>query len=401
MRILQVVPRYAPAWAFGGGVRMTYELARTWVAHGHEVTVFTSDQSSDSERFDKLEDTLDGIFIRRFRVPRGRLAAKYPFLFFRPAGLAAALAEQGRTCDVVHVAESRGPHNRWVNQHVAAQGVPVVWSAYGGLARGTGIRQFYRAAHDRVFNTAQIVRQARGLVAQTDHEAEAYRSFGADPARIRLIPLCVRWEDFATLPLRGRFRKKIGVQADQKLILFLGRIHATKGLQVLIPAFAEVARRDPQVHLAIVGWDHGFVGNAKRMVAQLGLTARVHFAGALYEKERFNAYVDADIFALTPGTYEETSLAALEACACGTGCVLTRQCEIPGLEAAGAGQIVGYEAAAVARALLAGLAANTSAEWGRNARTMVRTDFTTEIIATHHEKFFAEVQSGVSQCVSQ
>ncbi len=393
MRILQVVPRYAPAWAFGGGVRMTYELARTWVAHGHEVTVFTSDQLTDDERFTNLEDRVDGIRIRRFHVPRGRLAAKYPFLFFRPAGLAAALGAHGRAYDVVHVAESRGPHNRWVDQQVAAHGVPVVWSAYGGLARGTGVRQFYRVAHDMVFDTARIVRRAHGLIAQTDHEVEIYRSFGADPARIRLIPLCVRWEDFAILPVRGRFREKIGVKADQKLILFLGRIHATKGLQILIQAFAEVARRHSQVRLAIVGWDHGFLEEAKRMVAKLGLTARVHFALALYENERFNAYVDADIFTLTPGTYEETSLAALEACACGTGCVLTRQCEIPGLEAAGAGQIVAYEAAAVARALLAGLEGNTSAEWGRNARAMARTDFTTEVIATYHEKFFAEVHS--------
>lgn len=372
---------------------MTYELARTWVAHGHEVTVFTSDQSSDDERFENLQDTLDGILIRRFRVPRGRLAAKYPFLFFRPAGLAAALGEYGRTYDVVHVAESRGPHNRWVDHHVASQGVPVVWSAYGGLASGRGVRQFYRAAHDVVFNTARCVRQARGLIAQTNHEAEAYRSFGADPARIRLIPLCVRWEDFATLPTRGRFREKIGIKADQKLILFLGRIHATKGLQVLIPAFAEVARRDPLVHLAIVGWDHGFVGEARRMVAELGLTARIHFAGALYEKERFNAYVDADIFTLTPGTYEETSLAALEACACGIGCVLTRQCEIPHLESASAGRIVNYEAAAVVGAMMEGLSGNMFTKWGQNARRMVQTHFTTEIVATSHECFFSEIVS--------
>lgn len=372
---------------------MTYELARTWVAHGHDVTVFTSDQLTDDERFAELDDCIDGISIRRFRVPRGRLAAKYPFLFFRPAGLAAALGEHARSFDVVHVAESRGPHNRWVDEQVAALGIPVVWSAYGGLADGTGIRRFYRAAHDRVFRTARIVQRARGLIAQTDHEAEAYRAFGADPEKIRLIPLCVSWDDFASPPAQGRFREKIGVQPDRKLILFLGRIHATKGLQVLIPAFAEVARREPLAHLAIVGWDHGFVYEAKRLVASLGLTARVHFAGALYENERFNAYVDADLFTLTPGTYEETSLAALEACACGTGCVLTRQCEIPGLAAAEAGQVVAYDPDAVAQALLAGLEGNVSAEWGRNARAMVRTGFTTETIATRHEEFFAEVHT--------
>jgi len=403
MRILQVVPRYAPAWAFGGGVRMTYELARTWVAHGHQVTVYTSDQSGALSRFPNLDDSISGITIRRFRTLQGSLAARYQFLFFRPVGLEAMLRDHVRDFDVVHVAESRGPHNRWVDRYAAACGVPVVWSAYGGLAKGTGSRRVYRAAHDLIFNTARIVRRAQGLIAQTEHEAEMYRSFGADKGQIRLIPLCVNWDDFATPPPRGSFRKKIGVKPNEKLILFLGRIHSTKGLQVLIPAFVAVARHHPEACLAIVGWDHGFLAEAMRLVKKFDLTSRVRFAGALYEKERFNAYVDADLFALTPGTYEETSLAALEACACGTGCVLTRQCEIPNLVQAGAGRIVDYNAAEVAQALLQGLAPQVAAQWGENARAMVRRDFTVETVASLHEQFFSDVHvsssSGKHSCL--
>src|SRR5689334_3402925 len=110
MRILQVVPRYAPAWAFGGGVRMTYELGRTWVRHGHHVTAFTSDQQDGRRQFETLTADVDGIQVRRFRNPLPALAARYPFLFFRPHGLRAELSDLRGAFDVVHVAESRGPH---------------------------------------------------------------------------------------------------------------------------------------------------------------------------------------------------------------------------------------------------------------------------------------------------
>jgi glycosyltransferase involved in cell wall biosynthesis len=391
MRILQVVPRYAPAWAFGGGVRITYELARRWVQHGHEVTVFTSDQRDARERFEETESLLDGIRVRRFRNWSHRLAARYSFLFFRPRGFARALKSVRGRFDVVHVAESRGPHNRWVGRHVIPQGVPVVWSAYGGLAEGEGVRRTYRRVYDQLFDTRSLVAGSAGLIAQTSHEADVYRQFGADPKRIHLIPLAVNWSDFETLPARGAFRARCGLDAKHKLVLFVGRVHRTKGLQVLIPAFARAARNHPDARLAIVGWDHGYLADARQAAARLGVADKVIFAGPLYGSERFLAYVDADVFALTPGVYEETSLAALEACASGVGCVITRQCEIPGLEAAGAGRMVDYDVEAVSAGLCEAMVDGVASAWGIRARRMVQTSFTTETVACRHELVFKNV----------
>jgi glycosyltransferase involved in cell wall biosynthesis len=391
MRILQVVPRYAPAWAFGGGVRMTYELAKAWVQHGHQVTVFTSDQHEGGGQFAELEERMDGIAIHRFRNPVNALATKYPFLFFRPTGMLDALGKIKGKFDVIHVAESRGPHNRWVARQAPRQQVPAAWSAYGGLAAGEGTRRIYRKLHDQVFNTRNIIRRTNGLIAQTSHEEEVYRDFGAAPAQIRRIPLAVNWADFQTLPARGQFRQKLGLGGRQKLVVAMGRIHWTKGLQLLVPAFGEAAREVPDAYLAVVGWDHGYLGQIRKMVAELSLGDRVLFPGPIYGADRLTAYVDADLFALTPGIYEETSLAALEACACGTGCVITRQCEIPGLDESNAGLTVEYEVGQISRALARGLRDNRAPIWGADARRMVLDRFTTETVARRHEQFFEEL----------
>jgi len=193
------------------------------------------------------------------------------------------------------------------------------------------------------------------------------------------------------LPPRGQFRQKLGLGDRQKLVVAMGRIHWTKGMQLLVPAFAEAVRQVPDAYLAVVGWDHGYLGEIRKKVAELGLGDRVLFPGPIYGADRLTAYVDADLFALTPGVFEETSLAALEACACGTGCVITRQCEIPGLDESNAGLTVEYEMGQIARALTVGLRENCAPNWGANARRMVLDRFTTETVARMHEQFFAEL----------
>ncbi len=391
MKILQIVPRYAPAWAFGGGVRMTFDLARQWVKHGHQVTVFTSDQIDSRHRSTNLHDIMDGIHIHRFKNPHNFLAARYSFLFLYPMGLARALQSCAEQFDVAHLAEARGRHTHWAARFLPQQNVPFVWSAYGGLADGEGTRRVYRQAHDHLFNTAGMVQKAAGLIAQTDHEAGVYSRFGAHPDQIRVISLGVNWNDFESLPPRGEFRRKIGLSDKNKLILFVGRVHWTKGLQLLIPAFAEVARRMPQARLAIVGWDHGFLNRAKQIAIELHLSDRVFFLEPLFGRERLSAYVDADVFALMPCVYEETSLSALEACACGTCCVITKQCEIPGLDENTAGFIVEYDREQVANALWQSLQQGFSERCGANARRLVQERFTITAIAKEHERFFADI----------
>jgi len=102
---------------------------------------------------------------------------------------------------------------------------------------------------------------------------------------------------------------------ETELIVSMARLHAAKGLDTLIRAFARLSSSELGPHLAIVGWDDGMLRMLRTQVAPLNLKSRVSFCGPLYGKERIEAYVDADIFSLTPRFFEETSLAALEAAA--------------------------------------------------------------------------------------
>jgi glycosyltransferase involved in cell wall biosynthesis len=384
LRILQVVPRYAPAWAFGGGVRITYDLAREWVRSGHDVTVYTSDQRSATERFAERREVKDGIKIERFPLTASKLVARLPLVGFWPSGMAEALRQTAGEFDVVHVAEARGVHVRWVWQGSRGLGTPYVWSAYGGLADGTGVRQFYRPLNDRLLGTTNLVKSAARLIAQTNHEVETYKSFGATQSQIRLIPLGVNLAEFDQLPERGRFRRTLGLNDSARLVLFMGRIHQTKGVDLAVEAFGRMSRHIDNAVLAIVGWDHGFKSSVVKLIAKRGLQDRVVFCDPLYGPARLTAYVDADVLVHMPRVYEETALAALEACACGTPCVVTSKCEIPGLEDAGVGRVVESSVDAVADALRETLCAAPSAYRHSTIRDFIRQGFSSTHVAREY-----------------
>jgi glycosyltransferase involved in cell wall biosynthesis len=316
-------------------VRYSYDLDAALIERGFSVTVYTSDQIDEHHRSPILHECLNGIDVHRFPNPWNYAASQAAWLGLYPRGLQHALQDTIDRFDLVHVTEARGAHARWAFAAAREADVPVAWSPLGGLAPGVGIRKPYRRGYDIVHDTPRLVRQSRVLIAQSAHEAGVFEALGAAASQIRTIGLGVDARWFRTLPARGQFRHTVGIEPDNPVVLFIGRIHPTKGLDILLKACAIVKRTFPRLQVVIIGWDHGALGTVRRVTRSLGLEGSVNILPPVFDVARIQACVDADVFAVAATTYEEASLAALEAVACGTPCVLTRQCEVPGLEASG------------------------------------------------------------------
>jgi glycosyltransferase involved in cell wall biosynthesis len=389
VRILQVLPRYAPAWAYGGGVRMFWLLGSYFVERGHQVTAITSDSlDADHRATDVVEELMLGLTVRRFRNRFNRLSAHLPAVFYRPIGMRAGLLAALGDADIVHMGESRCMHNLYVAQAVGHTPRPIVWSAYGGLARSTGIRGVYRALHDVLF-TSRVVPAVNAFVAQTEHEELVYKEHGVAAENIHRIPLCVDWADYDQLPPSGMFRQRLGIGPRTPLIVCVARLSPVKGIEVLIEALARLRSNGSAPVLAAVGWDHGALAELTRLAKARRLESQVLFPGPLYGDERLTAYVDADVFALCPRVFEETSLAALEAAACGTPTVLSPHCEIPGLAEAGGGRLVDRDPDAIASVLAELLGDPTGVHvMGVRAREFVAECLRVERVGGDHEALF-------------
>ena len=387
MKILQVVSYYPPAWGYGGPPRVMYELARRHVRNGHQVTVYTTDAHDADRRAPAPRASLEGIDVHYFPNVSNRLAWRTKK--FLPRRARSALMRDVRSFDVAHIVDSRG----WMVLHgyraARRQGVPYVLSPFGSLGGSPGFRGLVKRAYDAMW-VRPMVRCASAMLAQTDHEASVFREFGATEQQIAQLPLGFDEQEYTDLPPRGAFRRANGFTESDRVVLFIGRIHATQGLDFLVRCVATLYRRDPSWRLVIIGVDNGARPAVEDAARAQGIATRLTFVGPLYGRQRFDAMVDADVFSITSSIYEETSQASIEAAAAGLPLVVTEQADVPFLDGSGGGYVVPRTEEAVVRALAEVVRDRAHARrMGERARALMLERFTWDAVARRLEDVLA------------
>jgi glycosyltransferase involved in cell wall biosynthesis len=360
VRILQVTPYFAPAWAYGGPPRVMYDYATGLAARGHEVTVLTTDVLDEHERARPEREELDGVAVRRF--PNVSNALAWRRKKYLPRGLGAALRREIGRFDVVHAVDARTVPTALAFRAARSRGVPLCLSVHGSLPGSPGLRGAAKSFYDRLL-VRPMLASAALLLAQTEHEARLYVEAGGSGEAVRILPLPLDVRPGNAARDSG-FR---GLPGDARVLLFLGRIHRLKGIDLLVEAVEPLL--DGSVVVAVAGRDDGQQRELERRFAGLVSAGSLRFLGPVYGEERFAAYAAADVFCITPRHWEETSVAALEAASCATPVVVSEQAAIPGLEEAGGGFVVPLEPDAIRGAVERALAGRD--EMGTRAREHV------------------------------
>jgi glycosyltransferase involved in cell wall biosynthesis len=386
MRILQVVPFFAPAWGYGGPPRIVLDQSRALVKRGHAVEVVTTDALDATSRVAKRTDTIDGIRVTYLPNLSNHLA--WHQKAFLPLGAGSALREAAARADVAHLTDFRTGLHLAAHAQLTAAGVPYVLQPCGSLPRAGRLKRWIKWVFDACGGAA-LVRDAAALLAVSAHEMDEFATLGGRRDRMVIVPHAVDLDELAVLPPRGSFRRAQGVAEHEVLLLFLGRINEHKGIETLLRAFARLAATRPEVRLALVGRDDGFLTRTLELIRELGVEGRASFAGPLYGADRLTAYVDADLFVMTPSHHEETSVAALEALGCGTPALVTEQAPVPGLAESGAGLQVEHDVGSI-HAALASLVADRAAlrERGARARELVAQRFGWPAVVDQLERIY-------------
>jgi len=197
----------------------------------------------------------------------------------------------------------------------------------------------------------KIILQANGHIAISPNEIEQFKSYGVQADRITLIPNGINPDDFCESGGAG-FRARHGIGAVP-LILFLGRLNAIKGPDMLLDAFCQCSQHDRMktYHLVFAGPDGGMLNTLKRVSESSGVNDRVHFVGHIGGVEKNEAYRAADFLAI-PSRQEAMSIVVLEAGISGTPVLMTDQCGFDGVAAVEGGMVVAASVAGLKRGLL-------------------------------------------------
>ncbi|WP_017652643.1 glycosyltransferase [Fortiea contorta] len=161
------------------------------------------------------------------------------------------------------------------------------------------------------------------VIATSPQEQKHMRILVSTKGRMEMIPCGTDIDKFGKIG-KTEARKHLGVAADTKMVLYVGRFDQRKGIETLVRAIAK-SRLRGQADLQLVigggsrpgqsdGMERDRIAN---IVAELGLKDCTTFPGRLDDTDLLYYYAAADV-CVVPSHYEPFGLVAIEAMACRT-----------------------------------------------------------------------------------
>ncbi|MFQ5855136.1 MAG: glycosyltransferase [Anaerolineae bacterium] len=335
MRIAMLSVHTCPLAALGGkqtGGMNVYvrELSRELGRRGVQVDCFTR---SENPAVSHIDDTDLGPNVRVIHVVSGPEApASKSVIWQHLPSFVDGVRHFARREDIqYHVIHSHYWFSGWVAWMLESDwpSVPIVHMFHTlghlkNLVAQTGAKQEMR---QRVTMETEIMRFADRLVAATPRDREQMITFyGADPTKIAVIPPGVDLELFRPIP-QVEAKAHLGLPAEHRMILFVGRIEPLKGLDTLIRAMARLVEKEPLLRgafcVCIIGGEvepelmDDEMRRLNRLRGELGISDVVTFLGSRDQTELPYYYSAAEMIAV-PSYYESFGMVALEAMACGT-----------------------------------------------------------------------------------
>ena len=251
--------------------------------------------------------------------------------------------------EIVHMHGLWQLHTRRGSRLARSKGVPYLIAAHG-MAEPWALRQ--KRWKKRIYMAlveAKTMRRAACLHALSRPEIDQLRAI-APWTPICFVPNGVDLAPFDDLPPRSVLESECPEIRGKLVLLFFGRLHAKKGLDLLAEALGAILPGRPDVHLVVAGNDDGAWAPFQARIAELGLTQRMTYLGHVSGDQARAVWGAADAFVL-PSHSEGFSMAVLEALASRLPCLITTACHFPELAAAGGGIEVAPEVDAVTQGL--------------------------------------------------
>ncbi len=324
-----LISEHASPLALTGGVdaggQNVYvaQVALGLAAAGHRVDVLTR---RDDAALPPVVRMAPGVRVFNLDAGPAEFVRKEELLPYMPAFAAAARRRlgSGAPVDVLH---ANFFMSGWVGLALRRQlGAPLVTTFHAlGL-----VRREHQGSADGF--PAERIAIERALVAGCDRviaecpqdEVDLMRLYGADPARLASVPCGVDTHQFRPGDKREA-RQRLGLPADEFIVLQLGRLVPRKGIDNVVRAMPLLPASVGAARLVVVGGESvepdpvrtPEIGRLRALARELGVAGRVVFTGRRDRAQLRDWYVCADAFVTTPW-YEPFGITPLEAMACGT-----------------------------------------------------------------------------------
>jgi glycosyltransferase involved in cell wall biosynthesis len=375
-KLLFCSPAFLPAESHGGVPYSAFSLCKAMIRAGADVSVITTDRNGDRRlavATDQWTD-YDGVRVWYAKTADG------PFLF--APSTRAAMAESIPNADCVINSSTLWMHSGWLAWRAAKrQGKP-------SLNYPRGLLDMWAYRHKALrkqlyWHTIgkRILRDATAVVALTEQERRRLRELHVT-TRIEVIPNGAESATPETTPSRAWLDATYPALAGRRYVLFLGRIHQKKGMDLLLAAVRTLRTRTGQVAFVIAGpVDSAYHSQWQELIRINGLVDTLVLPGPVSGSTKAAWLGHADVFVL-PSYSEGMPVAVLEALSAGCPVVITEACAVPEVAQTNAGIVINANVDELVSAL-SDLLENEARrkEMGLRARALAKATFDWDLIA--------------------
>lgn len=304
MKIVILIARFPPM-SIGGAEIAAYNIAKQLSKRGHDVHVVTI-----------LDHNLpkgsiqNGVSVHRVKT------IEIPLLRNTIYAIKSLFVVKKIKPDIVH-SHSISFHNAGLPAFLIKKILKIPYVAYG---QGSDV---YLSSFEKLFKKA-VLKNSDATIALTNNMKIAMQTIY--DKSISVIPNGCDPNKFEKLSKRD-LRDKLKIKEDEKIMIFVGRLHPIKGLHYLIEAMRIIHQRYPKSRLLIVG-DGEDRNNLENLVKKLNLNKYVTFIGIVPNETVPGYMVAADVFVL-PSLSEGFPTVTLEAMASGIPIVATTVGGVP------------------------------------------------------------------------
>jgi glycosyltransferase involved in cell wall biosynthesis len=302
---------------------------------GHEVVMVTSDIGSIGFREGTKNETLSGIneetLLDIIGIPTYVLRSRLPQIGWYCPGANKLAKKIVKDFDIIYI------HNWYdhlpliFSKEAYKKNIPYVLNPRGTLH--SEARKKYKKELkwivDKIYTKKTVVR-ASALHASGESEKIEFIKLGSNKEKIFRIDNAVVKENFE-IRKRTNILEKLNINnTDKPYILFLGRIHEKKGIEILLNAFAKMELKNLSLIIAGIG-DEKYTQKIKQIIYDLKLENSVKLAGYVIRDEKLQLLESAKIFVLP--SYSDVHPASItEAVMMGIPILATKNCDYPEIE---------------------------------------------------------------------
>jgi glycosyltransferase involved in cell wall biosynthesis len=392
MRILSVSPSYWPAFQYGGPIYSVHGLNKALAKKAIDITAYTTNVGLDGKVTVNKEVDVDGVKVTYFTFSNFfEFIGTTGWQFSLP--MTRALKRSLKMFDVTYIVAVWNYPAIVAPHYCRKYKKPYIIAPRGALYPYSANKKFWKKWPYYHLIIKKGLKGATAIHYTTKDEQDQVHRFLGFKSTGLIVPNGIDISEFSDLPDTGRLRSRYPYLKGKKVILFLGRIHSIKGLDILVKAYATLRKDRNNVHLLIVGNDEG--GYQKKvldLIKKEQIQGEVTFTGMLTGKEKLEAYVGSDMFVLA--SYSENfGLSVIEAMACNLPVLISDKVGIhEDIARARAGIVINTDPKQLAKVMLH-LLDNTDIckEMGNNGRRLVQEEFTWDKVADHMIAAFNQI----------